>query len=257
MENIINKARAGIFAGSLFFALLLFVCWLPVAGGEQTPATDREGADTVRDATMKLKEFLETEQIPSSVFQNAAGVAIVPSLIKAGLIAGGRYGNGVLLTHDNDQWSAPVFISIGGGSIGAQIGVMSTDLLLVFNNRSSIQELLEAGEFNLGADAIVTAGPAGAGGKVSIPNADIYAYRRSEGLFAGISLTGGELSIDQDKTRAYYTSAGDENMRGYYGAESDRLVGDILGMKEKERIGKIPADAQNLIDVLKQAATAM
>ncbi len=252
MKKLLKKISGGLTAGAFIFAIFLLVSPLSGAEAQQTMANDREGSETVRDATLKIKEILQEGQIPPSVFQNAAGVAILPSVVKAALIAGGRYGDGVLLTHDNDQWSAPVFISITGGSIGAQIGATSTDLLLVFNNQSSIQRLIGENEFNLGVDAVVAAGPAGAGGKATTSDADIYAYRRSEGLFAGVSLTGGVLSIDQDKTLAYYTSARDENVRSYYGADKNRLIEDILDMKESQRIGQVPPEAQDLRNLFMQ-----
>jgi lipid-binding SYLF domain-containing protein len=251
-----KRAYGNLTTAAVILGLVFLGGSLQPAEAQQSGRTYEEslqaGSDTVQKAAFMMKGFLDQGNIPHSVFRDAAAVAIVPNLIKAGFIAGGHYGNGVLLTHENNRWSAPVFISISGASIGAQIGVTSTDVLLVFNERNDIRKLMEGGDFMLGFDAIVAAGPAGAGGEAS--GADIYAYRHSKGLFAGISLNGGVMSIDQDATSVYYASAtGGENARGYYGSDKSGLARDLLEMKGKERAGHIPSRAENLRDLMQQA----
>jgi lipid-binding SYLF domain-containing protein len=105
----------------------------------------QQATDTVDLATTVLKSDTDAadENIPAAVLQNAVGVMIVPDVIKAGLIAGGRHGTGVLLARNENEGSLPVFVSITGGSLGVQAGVESSDLILVFNAQESLQRIME------------------------------------------------------------------------------------------------------------------
>ena len=120
---------------------------------------------------------------------------IVPRVIKAGLVVGGRFGRGVVLVRNGKGcWSNPAFVTLTGGSVGWQIGVQSTDLVLVFKNRKTADRLLHGKDkLTLGADAAVAAGPLGRQAEAGTDarlHAEIYSYSRSRGLFAGISLKG-------------------------------------------------------------------
>ena len=131
----------------------------------------------------------------------------VRPLVKLGFIVGGRHGTGVLLVRDKEgKWSSPLFVSITGGSIGWQVGAQSTDVLLVFKSRKSV-EGIKKGKFTLGADAAVAAGPVGRSVEAATDvklKAEIYSYSRSRGLFAGISLEGAALQIDADANASFY-----------------------------------------------------
>jgi len=124
---------------------------------------------------------------------------------------GGRYGKGLVSERmNNGTWSAPSMIHIGGGSVGAQLGVSSTDLVLVFTDRKAL-DLLEGGkDLKLGVDAGVVAGPVGRTAEAGV-NANlktgVYAYSRSKGLFAGIALDGAVLTIDKDANQRTYGKA--------------------------------------------------
>ena len=145
--------------------------------------------------------------IPPELLANAYGIAIVPSVIKVGFILGGRYGTGVLVVRDGGgHWSNPCFISLAGGSLGWQIGAQSTDVILVFKTRRSVDGIIK-GKFTLGADAAVAAGPVGRrveGATDVTLKAEIYSYSRSRGLFAGVSLEGSALQIDKKANAAFY-----------------------------------------------------
>jgi hypothetical protein len=114
--------------------------------------------------------------------------------------------NGVLLVRDqNGAWHAPVFIELTGGNVGWQVGVQSTDIALVFKTPQSVSGLLD-GKFTIGADAAVAAGPVGrqAGAATdSRLNAEIYSYRDSRGLFAGVALDGSVIKVESDRNAAY------------------------------------------------------
>ncbi|MGA2403439.1 MAG: lipid-binding SYLF domain-containing protein [Syntrophobacteraceae bacterium] len=156
----------------------------------------------------EIQGIPETE-IPPQLFRNAHGIAIIPDLIKGSFIVGARYGKGVLAANFGGKWSAPVFITMGGTSVGLQLGAESTDIVLVFKTDRSIQAF-RTGKFTLGADAAVAAGPVGRHAEASTDielKAEIYAYSRSRGLFGGVALEGTVLSVDADENVAFYGRA--------------------------------------------------
>ena len=145
--------------------------------------------------------------IPPLLLANASAVAIIPNVVKVGFVIGGRHGEGVLLVRNEaGNWGEPLFVSITGGSIGWQVGAQSTDVVLVFRNPRSIDNILK-GQFTLGADAAVAAGPVGRrveGATDTDLTAEIYSYSRSRGFFAGISLEGSSLQIDDAAVERFY-----------------------------------------------------
>ncbi|MDA0660838.1 MAG: lipid-binding SYLF domain-containing protein [Planctomycetota bacterium] len=165
----------------------------------------------LRESSQVLSEVMAIplREIPESLLADAYGIAIVPKVLKGSFVIGARHGNGVLLIRDdNDQWRAPLFISLTGGNIGWQVGVQSTDVVLVFRTPESVEGII-SGKFTLGADAAVAAGPVGRNASAATDArlaAEILSYSRSRGLFAGVSLDGTVLSVDQLANAAYYTS---------------------------------------------------
>jgi lipid-binding SYLF domain-containing protein len=145
--------------------------------------------------------------VPAALLRDAQGLAIIPGLIKAGFVIGGRHGRGVLLTRTPDGgWGRPEFITLSGGSIGWQVGVQSTDVVLVFKTHRGLDRI-RTGKLTLGADIAVAAGPVGRqaeAGTDALLEAEIYSYSRTRGLFAGLSLEGGALLLDSATTATYY-----------------------------------------------------
>lgn len=172
-------------------------------------ASARSEEETIRASQDVLQQFLDLQirQIPDSMLADAHGVAIFPSVIKLGFVIGGQRGHGVVVIRERDgSWRAPLFVTITGGSVGWQIGAQSTDFVLVFKSQKSVDGLLR-GKFTLGADAAVAAGPVGrrAGAATDAElKAEIYTYSRSRGLFAGVSLEGSALQVDDASNAAYY-----------------------------------------------------
>ncbi len=172
----------------------------------------------VAASAMVLSEAMATpgNAIPQAMLNDCHGVAIIPNVVKGSFIVGARHGRGLLFVREPDGgelqgvWHAPVFITLTGGNIGWQIGVQSSDLVLVFKTARSIQGLL-SGKLTLGADAAAAAGPVGREAAVATDGklqAEIYTYSRSRGLFAGVSVDGSVVQIDQFATGNYYPSAG-------------------------------------------------
>ena len=170
-------------------------------------------AKKVSESGSVLREIMAIPEkgIPPALLKDAYGIAIIPGVVKLGFIIGGRYGTGVLMVRDKGgKWGNPVFVSIAGGSIGWQIGAQSTDVILVFKSRRSV-EGIKKGKFTLGADAAVAAGPVGRNLEAATDvklKAEIYSYSRSRGLFAGVSLEGAALQIDDDADAAFYGKPG-------------------------------------------------
>lgn len=171
-----------------------------------------EEAGRVKSAADVLSKIMEIPEkaIPPALLADAQGIAVIPGVIKVGFVVGGQYGRGVLVVREKSgAWSNPVFVSLMSGSIGWQIGAESTDFVLVFKTHRSIEGIMK-GKYTLGADAGVAAGPVGRTAKAATDielKAEIYSYSRSRGLFAGVSLEGSSLQIDDKSDAAYYGKA--------------------------------------------------
>ncbi|HUO83216.1 MAG TPA: lipid-binding SYLF domain-containing protein [Gammaproteobacteria bacterium] len=169
--------------------------------------------DRVATATSVLEQLADIPEqyVPPSLLNSAYGIAVIPNVIKIGLGIGGRHGKGVLVVRDgNDGWSDPVFVSLTGGSFGWQIGAQSTDIILVFKTRRSV-EGLTGGKLTLGADAAVAAGPVGRHAEAATDiqlKSEVYSYSRNRGLFAGVALEGTAITIDDDANAAFYGRPG-------------------------------------------------
>lgn len=158
-----------------------------------------------------LKEIMMApdKSIPKDLLQNAHAIAVIPDVIKAGFVVGGRHGDGLISVKTRDgTWSNPSFVSLTGGSVGFQAGVSSTDVVLVFRTQRGVDSIVN-GKFTLGADASAAAGPVGRSATASTDaqlKAEIYSYSRSRGLFAGAALDGSAITIDNDANQAVYGS---------------------------------------------------
>ncbi|WP_165247341.1 lipid-binding SYLF domain-containing protein [Paludisphaera soli] len=147
--------------------------------------------------------------MPRLVMRNAQGIAIIPSMVKAGFVIGARFGRGALLIRQADgSWSNPVFIHLVGGSFGFQAGAQKTDLILVFQTQRGLDRFIKGRDkMTLGVDVGVAAGPAGrrfeAGTDVALKS-EILSYSNSRGVFAGVSAEGGTLQIDWRANMLYY-----------------------------------------------------
>jgi SH3 domain-containing YSC84-like protein 1 len=165
----------------------------------------RESASVVRE----LRDASD-KGIPEDLLSKARCVLVIPSLKKAAFVVGGEYGTGVLTCRQRNGWSAPVFMQLAKGSWGFQIGAEETDLVLLAMNQRGVEKLL-ADKVSLGADVSVAAGPVGRSAAAATDaqmSAEMLSYSRSQGLFAGVDVSGGMLRPDQDRNvRAYGSQA--------------------------------------------------
>lgn len=154
-----------------------------------------------RNAVRVLNEIQQMPEqgIPDKLLDEGRAIVVIPDTIKAGLVIGGRRGHGLMSVKNADgSWSNPVFVKLTGGSIGFQAGVQSSDVVLVFRNDRSLDNLVN-GKFTLGADAGVAAGPVGRNAAAATDGqlkAEIWSWSRARGLFAGVALDGAVLQID-------------------------------------------------------------
>jgi lipid-binding SYLF domain-containing protein len=156
----------------------------------------------LNEAATVLSELraIPDKGIPEGTWNRAECVAVIPDLKKGAFIIGGEAGKGVISCRSGQGWSAPVFLELRKGSVGFQIGAENIDLVLLMMNRDGVEKLLRD-KVNLGADAAIAAGPVGRVGEASTDarlKAEILAYSRAQGAFAGIDLSGGVLRPDKD-----------------------------------------------------------
>lgn len=144
--------------------------------------------------------------IPEEVLSNAKCILVVPNLVKGGFVFGGKHGRGVATCRTGAGWSAPAFVSVGGGSWGLQIGVEEVDLVMLVMNDQGLQHLLSS-KFELTGEGSVAAGPVGRHASAGTDwkmNTEMLTYSRSKGIFAGLTLEGAVVEQDNDSTRAIY-----------------------------------------------------
>src|SRR5271165_1700999 len=122
--------------------------------GQQNSTARLQAAGLVMNEIMAAPD----KGIPEEVLNGAKCIAVVPSMGKGGFIVGGEHGRGVVTCRTKNGWSAPAFISIGGGNFGLQAGAQSVDLVVLFMNDAGVQKLLSS-KFELSGEASAAAGP--------------------------------------------------------------------------------------------------
>jgi lipid-binding SYLF domain-containing protein len=188
--------------------MAVLLCLL-VAASIVTPARDHDGpAKESSEAAKVLGQIMDApdKAIPKSILNDAECVAVFPSTIKGGFIVGARKGDGVVSCRTSNGWSAPVFLDMSGGSVGAQIGVQSTDYVFLFMNENGVNHLLSS-KFSIGGEVSAAAGPVGREASASTDwklNSQILTYSRSKGLFAGATLEGVTISTDGSDLKEIY-----------------------------------------------------
>ncbi|PYQ94773.1 MAG: hypothetical protein DMF95_08480 [Acidobacteria bacterium] len=195
-----------IFMRALIGAVLLAV------GASTVQAADvsTRQAERIREAATVLNEIhaVPDKDIPQELWTRAECVIVVPSLKKAAFVVGGEYGKGLMSCRHSGEWSAPIFMQVGKGSWGLQIGAQTIDLVLLVMNASGMEKMLR-NKVSLGAEASIAAGPIGRDARAATDaqmKAEILSYSRAQGLFAGINFSGGVVKPDVDDNKDLYGS---------------------------------------------------
>jgi len=218
---------------------LLLISLVSLVGTLAWAGSAREDTDKRLQSSVEvLHSIMATPDkgIPEEVLSNAKCILVVPDLIKGGFILGGKHGRGVASCRTGHGWSAPAFVSIGGGSWGLQIGVEGVDLVMLVMNEQGFQHLLSS-KFALSGEGSVAAGPVGRHASAGTDwkmNTEVLTYSRSKGVFAGLTLEGAVVQQDNDSTRAIYG----KNMRF-----RNILSGNVSTPESGEQFVKAVSDA--------------
>jgi len=172
-----------------------------------------EDADTLRITASGdvLKELLDSPSgISHDLLNKAYCVIVLPSVKKGGFIVAAQYGRGIMTCRGGDNfdgaWSDPIMMQSSGGSVGFQIGGEATDFVILVMNDQGARAVMN-GKAKLGSDASVAAGPVGRTAEASTNasmGAEMLSYSRSQGVFAGISLSGTSLGPDENSNEKIY-----------------------------------------------------
>ena len=204
---------------SISLLIVLFTLAVAVAQGSRERSTKKTQAASQQssNAARVFTEIMGTREksIPRDLLDKAEAVAVFPGVLKGGFIVGGRGGSGVISRRIEGGWSAPAFFDLGGGSVGLQIGVASTDYILLFMNTRAVDSLL-SDKFEIGGEGSAAAGPVGRSASASTDarlNAQILSYSRSKGAFIGAALKGAVITPDNDLNEAIYGKKADEVLK--------------------------------------------
>jgi SH3 domain-containing YSC84-like protein 1 len=226
MRQLKKKIGTPIFVIALLVAMLA----LPALGGDE-----EKDLETLKNATDVFQEMVNRGDIPANILAQADCIMVLPGVKKVGFGVGGSGGRGPMSCRLGDKfdgkWSAPAMYSIGGASLGFQVGATSSDFVILVATQKGVKAVLED-KTKLGADATAAAGPGATAQSNTVGGADVYTYGRAKGLFAGVSLEGATLHPDQDANK--------------------RLYGKKTGAREIVRSGSLqpPAGAEGLVSLL-------
>ena len=218
---------------------VLAMSFMTIVGTSAWAGSGRHDTDARRQSSVDvLQSIMATPDkgIPEEVLSNAKCILVVPDLTKGGFIFGGKHGRGVASCRASDGWSAPAFVSVGGGSWGLQIGVEGVDLVMLIMNDDGFQHLLSS-KFQLSGEGSAAAGPVGRHASAGTDwkmNTQVLTYSRSRGAFAGLTLEGAVVQQDDDSTRAIY---------GKHMAFRDILSGKAATQKSADAFIKAVTDA--------------
>jgi lipid-binding SYLF domain-containing protein len=212
------------------------ICLAAAIGWAQEETPDKR----LRNSADVLQQVLSPEKgISHDLFNRAKCVIVVPGMKKGAFVVGADYGRGYATCRSGDTWSGPAAVRVGGGSFGAQLGVESTDLVILVMNQRGMDRLA-GNKFTIGADASAALGPIGrtaAAQTDATLKAEMLTYSRAKGAFAGVALDGTTITPDHPEDKKLYGR--DESNR------------DIIN-------GKVtaPPAASSLIQVLNQYSKA-
>lgn len=231
----------------------------------ETTLANRGPERTVELAAQVLNDIMTipVRRIPEALLADAQGIAIIPGVIKVGFVGGIRRGRGVVLVRDREgDWGLPQFVILTGGSVGWQAGIQSTDVILVFRTKKSVEGLLN-GKFTLGAGASVAAGPVGRSAEAAtdLPlQAEVLSYSRGRGIFAGVAIDGSAIEIDGESHQAFYGSP--SNVLPMIVPESAmRLLAEVTELTGPHEVTTVPPPNDNLptstkVDALRNRLSA-
>ena len=217
--------------------LLYLMITLALTFTAQARSDHSDDIHRIEDSAQIFQEIMQTpdKAIPQYLLDSAQCIAIIPSEMRLAFIVGANYGKGLVTCRGTKSWSAPVFLSISGGSFGFQIGGSSTDLIMLVMNEHGAKKLLES-KFTLGAEGSVAAGPVGRTATAQTDaqmHADILSWSRSQGLFAGLALEGATLRQDLDDNAILYGKKLENRQIVTSGIRPPKAAGKLMTLLNK------------------------
>jgi lipid-binding SYLF domain-containing protein len=217
------------------FTLAIALGCGPLLAKDEKSKTD----ERLGDAASLFSEIMATSDkaIPQKLLDKAFCIVLVPGLKKGGFVVAAKYGKGFgLCRNEGGQgWGPPAAVRIEGGSFGLQIGVSSSDVILLVMNERGMRRLTTS-KFTIGGEATAAAGPVGRDATAqtdALLTAEILSWSRSRGLFAGISLDGATLRNDLDENKAMYGQAWDNKQVLSSGAKPPAAADKLLALLNK------------------------
>jgi lipid-binding SYLF domain-containing protein len=217
------------------FTLAIAVGCAPLLAKDDKAKTD----ERLDDAAGLFSEIMGTpdKAIPQSVLDKSPCIVLVPGLKKGAFVVGGKFGRGYAICRamSGQGWGPPAAIRIEGGSVGFQIGVSSTDVVLLIMNERGMKHLTSS-KFTIGGEATAAAGPVGRDASAQTDaqlSAEILSWSRSRGLFVGVSLDGATLRTDIDENRIMYGQPWDTKQILTSGATPSAAAGKLLEVLSK------------------------
>jgi lipid-binding SYLF domain-containing protein len=217
------------------FTIALAVACPSLMGADEKSKT----AQRMNDAASLFTEVMAApdKSIPQDLLDKSHCIVLIPELKKAAFGIGGKYGRGFAVCRAGGAmgWGPPAAVRVEGGSVGFQIGVSSTDVILLVMNERGMKRL-STSKFTIGADATAAAGPVGRNATAqtdALMTAEILSWSRSKGLFAGISLDGATMRNDLDENQAMYGQRWSSKQILGSGAKPPAMAGKLLAELNK------------------------
>ncbi|MEZ5275689.1 MAG: lipid-binding SYLF domain-containing protein [Opitutaceae bacterium] len=177
-------------------------------GGEKKPYTEKL-ADRMTTAEYVLELIMMNAEttIPREILRQAKGIIIL-NQYRGGLIFGGQGGTGVMVIRipQTGQWGTPGFVTAGQASFGLQAGYTEVNNIYLLMSDDAVTRAY-TGRFNVGVDAKAVAGPVGKNTEnFDLFKAEVLVYSAASGLFAGATVKGGWVSVDDKANKAFYNT---------------------------------------------------
>lgn len=154
-------------------------------------AASPEEIDTKVDATIEI--FNQKVSGGEEFLNNAKGILVFPSVIKAGFVFGGEYGEGALRI----KGKVVDYYRTTGASFGFQFGAQSKSIIIVFLDDKALLKFRQSRGWEAGVDGSIAIATTGAGGSLDTRNMSspiVGFVFGNKGLMVDLSLKGSKYS---------------------------------------------------------------
>jgi lipid-binding SYLF domain-containing protein len=150
-------------------------------------------ADLNRESEAALNALYASNPAAKAIGAKAKAILIFPSIVKAGLVFGGAYGEGELLSHGTVEHYYNSF----SGSWGLQAGAQSYGYAVFLMTDKAVKYIHDTNGWEIGVGPTVVVVDAGVARNLSTTTLkdDAYAFIFDQkGLMAGVSIEGTKIS---------------------------------------------------------------